>query len=331
MRVSDAEREAAAAEREERFMRAAMLYGAARFPVIATPMRAHALERQIVCFERAARDLSCHFERRQVALSGGRSIPIHLYAPTDTGREPLVLFSGGVDTGKMEMHRLALALAKVGRFRVAAMDMPGNAESGTLRADCEDIYLELLAILAPTGPKAAFGASFGGHWAAKLALLGAVDAAIDLGGPVVVFDSASKFVNSLPNGMVGILSNALGLSAMPNEAEVDAVLQPFSLRRQGLFERKARVPMLVINGDHDQYVPQEDTILFARYPENRVWLMRGMTHCAPEGWSRIIPSMIAWLRLHLYGETTATRLIFTLAQGLLPARDVVNASAATPR
>jgi hypothetical protein len=63
--------------------------------------------------------------------------------------------------------------ARIGRFRVAAIDMPGTGESGmALTADADAIYQELLATLAPTGRKAVLGVSFGGHWAAKLALLG---------------------------------------------------------------------------------------------------------------------------------------------------------------
>jgi esterase FrsA len=65
--------------------------------------------------------------------------------------------------------------------------------------------------------------------------------------------------------------------------------------------------------------------MFARYPENQVWLMRGMTHCAAEGVARILPAMIAWLRLRLYGETMSTRLLFELTKTILPAHEIVRA------
>ena len=244
--------EAEKAERADDLMLAAMLYGAARFPVIATPMRQLALERQVVCFERAARSLPVHFERLQLAPPSamGLSVPVHLYAPKASREQPLVLLTGGVDTGKIELHRLAYLLARFGRFRVVAIDMPGTGESRmALTANSDSIYQELLAMLAPTGPKALFGISFGGHWAAKLALLGAVDAAIDLGGPVVVFDAGTAFMQALPNGMAGIMANACGLSSMPNEEETEKLVHPFSLRRQGLLEGNACAPMLVINGE----------------------------------------------------------------------------------
>lgn len=315
--------EAVAAEQEGRLMRAAMLFGAARFPVIATPLREQALERQALCFGQAARRLPGQFERRHVPLAsaGGLAVPVHLYAPGAASQLPLVLLSGGVDTGKMELHRLAYILAQAGRFRVAAIDMPGTGETRVpLTAAAEGIYQELLAVLAPSGPKAVLGVSFGGHWAAKLALLGAVDGAIDLGGPVTVFESGSAFTSSLPNGMAGIIANACGLAAMPGLAEIDALMRPFSLRGQGLLGRAGAAPLLVINGEHDQYIPQEDSTLFAGRNGNQVWLMRGMTHCAAEGFMRIVPAMIAWLRLRLHGESRAAQLALRLAEGVLPAR-----------
>ena len=147
-----------------------------------------------------------------------------------------------------------------------------------------------------------------------------MDAAVDLGVPTVVFDMGGAFARSLPNGMSGIIGNAWGLSAMPSEGEIGALMQAFSLRRQGLLARDTCAPMLVINGEHDQYIPQQDSTLFARYPNNRVWLMRNMTHCAAEGVPRIVPAMTAWLCLHLYGETVTSRLALRLAKCLLPVR-----------
>ncbi|MBV8620844.1 MAG: alpha/beta hydrolase [Curvibacter sp.] len=315
--------EAESAERQRRFLQAALLYGAARFPCVATPLRVQALQGQMACFERATHSMPLRVERRHVALGDPNpgTMPVHLYAPRAGGERPLVLLSGGVDTGKVELHRLACLLAGLGRFRVAAIDMPGTAESGLpLTADAHRVYQGLLAALAPTGRKAVLGVSFGGHWAAKLALLGDVDAAVDLGGPTVVFESGSAFMRSLPNGMPGIIANALGLPGMPDDAEMAALMQPFSLRHQGLLTGQGGAPMLVVNGEHDQYIPQEDSTLFACHARHRVWLMRGMSHCAAEGLVRILPAVLAWLRMRLYGETPAARLASALAEAMLPAR-----------
>lgn len=316
-------KEAELAAQQKRLMLAAMLYGAARFPSVVTPMREQALIHQVDFFERAARQLPIYFERRCVSLPGPRRIdvPVHIYAPEAGNQRPLVLLTGGVDTGKMELHRLAYVLARLGRFRVAAIDMPGTSESGVLlSADAEQIYLDLLNTLAPSGRKAVFGVSFGAHWAAKLALLGAVDAAVNLGGPSLVFESGSKFMQSLPNGMPGIIANAMGLAGMPDDKTLETLMPAFSLR--GLMAQKSDriAPMLVINGERDQYIPVEDSSCFAQFPNHQVWLMRGMTHCAPEGLPRILPAVIAWLRLQLYGESRMRRLSYSIAQQLLPTK-----------
>ena len=228
---------------------------------------------------------------------------------------------GGVDTGKVELHRLACVLAGAGRFRVAAIDMPGTAESGQpLTADAHLVYQGLLATLAPTGRKAVLGVSFGGHWAAKLALMGSVDAAVNLGGPTVVFEAGSAFMRSLPNGMPGFIANALGLSSMPDDAEMATRMLPFSLRRQGLLGGRDRAPMLVVNGEHDPYIPQTDSTLFADRAHHQVWLMQGMSHCAAEGLHRILPAVVAWLRVQLYGDSVGNRLARSLTELILPAR-----------
>ena len=314
--------EAKAAERQRRFLLASMLYGAARFPCINSPVREYALKCQVACFERASHSFFLQFQRRSIMCPDMASpVPVHIYAPNCSKDLPLVLLSGGVDTGKMELHRLACLLAWVGRFRVAAVDMPGTAESGVLlNVDANRYYQSLLDSLAPVGPKAMLGISFGGHWSAKLGLLNGVDAAVNLGGPTVVFESGSRFVHTLPNGMPGIIANALGLSHMPGDQELASLMQPFSLRHQGLLEQYGSAPILVINGESDQYIPQEDSTILIRRPNDQVWLMRGMTHCAVEGLPRILPALIAWLRMQLYGESQATRAALSLTKLVLPPR-----------
>ena len=65
-------------------------------------------------------------------------VPIHVYAPRHPGPYPLVLPSAGVDTQKIELHRLAVAVARLADAKVIALDMPGTGESSvalTLGAD----------------------------------------------------------------------------------------------------------------------------------------------------------------------------------------------------
>ena len=189
--------EADASERAGRLLEAAALYGAARFPFAATDARRAAHEKQLACFLRAhqAGAFPVAFQRQVLATERG-AVPVHLYArraDAFTRREgaaapPLLLVTGGVDTYKVELHRLAVALARLTGALVCAFDMPGTGESpGPLSSDGERVHLGVIdALRAELSPPhvSLIGLSFGGHWAAKLALLGKVDCAVDVGGPV---------------------------------------------------------------------------------------------------------------------------------------------------
>ncbi|POZ63595.1 alpha/beta fold hydrolase [Chromobacterium alticapitis] len=309
-------REAEIACARRNWLLAAHLYGAACFPVANTPLRREAMRMQTECFLRAAADFPCSFDR---LAQPGLGV-VHLYQPHGAGAWPLVCVSGGVDTGKMALHRMALALALLGRFRVLAMDMPGTGESArSLRPDAENDYRAWLDHFAGEGRRALLGISFGGHWAAKLALMGEVDAAVNLGGPLIgASELEADHAADLPNGMTGIVAHALGLPAMPSRQEVVARLQAFSLRRQGCLERAGGSPLLVVNGEADPYVPAEETETFRSRPRTEVWRFAGLGHCAAERLPRIAPGMIAWLRLRLHGAHAGNRLGYGLATRFLP-------------
>jgi esterase FrsA len=185
---------------------------------------------------------------------------------------------------------------------VAAIDMPGTGKSRVELSPTADEVLrgatEQLTDRLSAPRTSFFGISFGGHWAAKLALTGRVNAAVDLGGPVGAGGSTLDLA-ALPNGMAGIVGNAFGLSAPPGQPDLDRFADEFSLRRQGLFDASTSVPLLVINGTDDQYIPTEDTTAFATSPNATVWLVRGATHCAVEHLHRVLPAAFSWTRAQL--------------------------------
>lgn len=104
-------REAVAAMADKGWLLAAMLHGAARVPVACTPLRQAALRKQVDCFLRASASFPTRFERIEVQGADSRiaPFPVHVYRPKRTGDYPLVCLTGGVDTGKMELRRFALA------------------------------------------------------------------------------------------------------------------------------------------------------------------------------------------------------------------------------
>ena len=325
-------REAEAAERAGRWREAAMLYGAARFPCMSDARQQEAYARQLACFERAARKFPCYFERRLVQVpyrEGTIPVAAHFYAAFWHGRDhwqklPLVVLSGGASTGKVELHRLALALTIAGNFLVVAIDMPGTGESTVpLAGDAEAIYAAVLRDFARDlggeRPVAAFGLGFGGHWAAKLALRGLVDAAVCAGGPI---GAEAPDAAAFPNGRAGVLAHALGLGSLPEAADLPGLLAPFSLAGGGWLDpgRAEARPLLVFNGARDPYVPAADTRVFAGHPQATAWLFAAGGHAAGDRLGRVAPAAIAWLRTRLHAPSALERLALGATGALLPRR-----------
>jgi esterase FrsA len=315
------------AERSRNWLKAAMLYGAAKFPVTNTDDRKRAFADQIRCYLLASSGFHCAFERRSISVEyRGKTehVPLHIYqrrAKRIDPTCPVIFVSGGVDTWKIEMHRLWVALAQFGGFRVVALDMPGTGESTvSLASDSEIIYQSVIqAFQSHRAVKTGIlGVSFGGHWAAKLALLGSVTAAVDIGGPVGLEPGIPE-PHSYPNGMAGIVGCALGLSSAPTAEQLRSELARFYFCKQGLTQATPHTPLLVINGSDDPYVPMSDTTGFRNVPGARVWLVNGAYHCAAEKLPRIMPGVIAWLRSQLHGRTAGSRIFESLTRAVLPA------------
>ena len=316
------EREAQKAERGLRWLEASLLYGAAKFPTLSTPIQRHCFEKQLECYLKASPSFPCVFERRILPVAyRGAEVPVavHGYAPFSGKDLPLVCLSAGVDTLKMELHRVACLLARVGGFRVAVMDMPGTGESVVpLQGDSYVFYASVIEQLRGSGKAALWGMSFGGHWAAKLACLGLVDAAVNLGGFVGV---APLDPRALPNGMPGILANAFGdpdLLSAPDAAVME-LYERFSLKNQGLLPERMPTPLLVVNGSKDPYVPASESQVFQGRNNAQTWITHGGNHCAANQMPRVIPAILGWLRLHLHGSSMTNRVVASTARACLPA------------
>lgn len=301
----------------ERWLEAALCCGAAKFPVRATRLRERAYERQIEHFLRAARELRLGFERRELSVpyrDGAATAMAHVYSPPGRPAPAALMLSGGVDTWKIELHRLATILVRATGLAVVAIDMPGTGESEVpLAPDSDQILTGALAATSEelgTSTTGFFGISFGGHWAAKLALHGAVDAAVDLGGPVAASFERDG-IEGLPHGMSGIVANAAGFDRVPAVSEVAELLRGFSLRRD--LERPGGSPLLVVNGAADPYVPTSDVTDFDPRPEATVWLIRDGEHCASDRIRRVMPAIIGWISTALVGGRRA-RALAGLAQ-----------------
>lgn len=99
-----------------------------------------------------------------------------------------------------------------------AFDHPGTGETAIPLDGHADDVIRGIADYARTlgdGRVAHFGASFGGNFSAMSGLAGIVDAAVDLGGPVVESFEPEN-VTKLPYGMHDILGNAMHWDYSPH-------------------------------------------------------------------------------------------------------------------
>ncbi|WP_051801750.1 alpha/beta hydrolase [Streptomyces sp. NRRL F-525] len=280
---------------------ASLCWGAARFPCLATDERRAAQEHQLAAYLEAAPGFPVRFQR--AVLNVPEPVPVHFFQRRRVARPGVIVLCGGVDTWKMDLHRLAVATARATGLLVAAVDMPGTGESTVpLAPDADRVLVGLIAQLrrAYGQPVGFYGVSFGAHWAAKLALAGHVDAAVDLGGPTGLTDEPIDLLN-LPHGMPGIVGNALHLDALPDEAGIADLLASFSLREQGLLDKAGAggSPLLAVNGADDVYVPLGDTVGLAGRPETTVWVIKNASHCAPERSPQVNLALWGWLAARL--------------------------------
>jgi esterase FrsA len=290
------------ADRGDHYL-ASMVYGCAKFPCLTDQGRVRAMHNQLEQFELASKDFPVNFERRVIAVpyrGGTVEVPVHLYsADGDYPSRPVLIASGGVDTWKMDIHPWWVGFTKGAGVTTLAFDHPGTGETAIPLDGHADEVIRGLAGYARSlgdGRVAHFGASFGGNFAAMSGLSGIVDAAVDLGGPVVRSFEPEN-VQNLPYGMHDIVGNAMHMDHSPTLAELSAGL--WQLNRQDLLGQQRNSAMLVVNGADDYFIPQFDTLVFQGRPNTEVHLIEGTGHVAMSKAPEVVPKITAWLRTRL--------------------------------
>jgi esterase FrsA len=278
---------------------ASLAYGWAKFPCLANDARRRALADQVTAYLAAAPDFPVKFERRVVAApfaGGTAALPVHLYSVSGLyHQEPILLVSGGVDTWKMDIHRICVAFAQRLGVTALAFDQPGTGENpAPLTIEADEIMLGLArqARNIGNGKVAHFGLSFGANYSAMTGLRGVVDASVVLGGPI---DQAfaKEALEKLPYGMADIVSNAMGFERPPAKSEFVSAAEKLS--RRALLERSDNAPMLIINGENDYFVPQSDSRIFEGRPKTEVHLIADAGHCARSKLQDVMSLVFRWL------------------------------------
>ena len=214
------------ADRGDHYL-ASLTYGCAKFPCLTDQARVRALQHQLEQFELAAKDFPVAFERRIITVpyrDGTVEVPVHLYsADGDYTARPVLIASGGVDTWKMDIHPWWVGFTAGAGVTTLAFDHPGTGETSIPLDNHADDVIRGIADYARSlgdGRVAHFGASFGGNFAAMSGLAGIVDAAVDLGGPVMEsFEPEHRAEPALRHARHHRQRHALGSLAHPRRAQ----------------------------------------------------------------------------------------------------------------
>ncbi|QDY81447.1 alpha/beta hydrolase [Streptomyces qinzhouensis] len=275
----------------------ALAYGWARFPTLADQAKRAALAHQTEQYLLAAPGFAVTFRRDVLDLpyrGGLTRVPVHVFTPPGvTGRRPMLLVSGGVDSWKMDLHGLLLTLCSHTGLPAVAFDIPGTGDSQVpMSPDGAEIVRGLIGQVRNLGNGLVVhvGISMGGHYSARSGLAGEADAAIVLGGPVEAAFARGRLTRF---GMDGIVGNALGFDRRPSHDELFTALAAFSLRP--LLDLDGQAPMLVVNGADDVHVPPDDTLVFEGRRDTEVHLLPGTGHCAVTRLPEVLRIISEWL------------------------------------
>jgi esterase FrsA len=288
---------AARYSQEGKHLLAAQAYGWAHFPALADQPKRAALAKQLEQYTLAVPEFSAAFDRRELTLpygDGTTTAPIHVLAQHDLPEQsPVMLFSGGVDSWKMDLHNMIMMFVRALPVRVMAFDLPGTGESQVHlgRAGTQVIDGLVQTARSMTGGLVVHvGFSFGAYFASYSGLSGIVDGAVSLGGPV---DQAFSPDRTWAYGMADIVGNALGYDQGPSPDDLSTRLATMSLH--DLLDQGINAPMLAINGTDDVHVPQQDTLVFQGRRDCTSQLIPNTGHCCSPKRREAVATIIDWL------------------------------------
>jgi esterase FrsA len=257
----------AAASKQYRY--AFEYYLFARFPLENSPGKEKAYAKALEAFAAYAKIPYPPIEIVRIPFEG-KEIVGYLRLPINVRPAPLILTIGGLDSRKENaaFRNDAYLDQGIGYF---AFDMPGTGQS-TIRQVVPGAEREFTRVLDYIATRkdidakrvVVYGASWGGHWAARLAYAerARIRGAVVQGGPVHEY-----FQPEWQRKAVGTREYLFELfearAAIYGAKTLDEFLAygpKMSLRTAGWLE-KPSAPMLVINGMKDTQVPAEDLFL----------------------------------------------------------------------
>jgi len=235
----------------------------------------------------------------RVALQvGGEIVNGYATFPRGVATSPLVIVTNGLEG---TLQELALPMTKYWQAEMAVfiMEMPGTyAYQQPMTGTSEQIYNAVIEHFA-AHPRvnsekiAMVGVSFGGYWSARMAAVNKrLTCAVAVGAPTHhTFGMGASI--GVPQIIVSALKTVTGSS---NLLQLMQNLNRLSFERNRLYEQ-IKIPLLVINGDHDTLVSVQDSKdLAAKVPGATLKLYPNDDHCAMEHLEEWMDFTFDWLR-----------------------------------
>jgi pimeloyl-ACP methyl ester carboxylesterase len=257
----------APAESRANWLKAWRLYGFGAWPVASTPGKQRAYETALAAFLAAARTLDPPLEVVKIPFEG-KEIVGYLRVPKAGAPVPLVFAISGLDSRKENlMDQFAPVLSE--GIAIFALDSPGTGQSPVKASpSAERVFSAALDYLATRREIDAarivlHGVSFGGYWAAKLAVVERARLkAVSAQSPAVHDTFQPEFLKNRISGNREYLFDYVPAQIAVFEGvstveDLVAIYPKMSLVAQGLLG-KPTPPMLIVGGALDTQVPISD-------------------------------------------------------------------------
>jgi dipeptidyl aminopeptidase/acylaminoacyl peptidase len=250
------------------WLKAWRLYGFGAWPVASTPGKQKAYETALAAFLAAAKTLDPPLEVIKIPFEG-KEIVGYLRLPKAAGAPvPLVFAIAGLDSRKENlMDQFAPVLGE--GIAIFALDSPGTGQSPIKASpSAERVFSAALDYLAmrkeiDSGRIVLHGVSFGGYWAAKLAIVEKARLkAVSAQSPAVHDTFQPEFLKNRISGNREYLFDYVPAQIAVFEGvstveDLVAIYPKMSLVAQGLLG-KPTPPMLIVGGALDTQVPISD-------------------------------------------------------------------------
>jgi esterase FrsA len=310
---TEGQRELEPQKKHDAFLEASFYYFLARFPHVLSPLAEDAYRKSLEAYAQMGACFDPPLETVRIPYGTG-TIVGYLRRPKGLEHPPVVMLWGGIDVwkGDLELHRISDGLLSQG-LATFSLDMPGTGESPVVTGPhAERMFIAALEHLKRRpelgGERiGAYGLSFGGHWATKLALQGAgLKAVVNVGGPVHSSFQAD-WVERLPVGTLMALAKIQGVSFQEIGARgVGEGLGRLSLLDQGLLRSNPhQAAILSINGSLDELVTIDDLYVLYRHGIAQDTLVfAGDRHVASRNAGLHQPFAARWLAARLASRST---------------------------